>query len=163
MIALEPVWKDHQTVLVSDSGPPFEASADAGLIWRLQEYIAILSKQVGALRKRWLISDYISGAMEGAYWGIGSDARHYGVDIGFSEELVDDVIAGVRTDLDVFSPAEQAVLENHGYALAEAAIQRHAPTLIAQDAPYQVPNRDWTDEAKVRQALKGSNKRRLLS
>ncbi len=162
-LGLEPVWKDHETVLVSDGGSPFGPSVDEGLIWRLQAYVAVLSEQVGALRKRWLISSYISGVMQGAYWGIGSNARHYDANIGYSEELVGEVISQIRTDLDAFGPAEQAVLENHGYAMAEAAIRRHASTLISGDAePFRVPNSDWMDESRIRKDLKDSGERRLL-
>ena len=46
---------------------------------------------------------------------------------GYPADLVDDVIAPVRTDLDAFSEAECAVLENHGYTICDAAIATHAP------------------------------------
>jgi hypothetical protein len=38
---------------------------------------------------------------------------------------VDKVIAHVRTDLDYFSAAEAAVLQNHGYLLADAAMRAY--------------------------------------
>jgi len=41
-LGLEPVWKTHQAVLVSDGGAPFDVSEDQGLIWRLSRYSAIL-------------------------------------------------------------------------------------------------------------------------
>ena len=94
---------------------------------------------------------------------MGSTASHYGVDGGYSESLAADVIARIRTDLNPFTAAEQAVLENHGYALAEAAIRTHAPALIDEDAaPYQPPNAEWLDEANVRDALGTSHRQRLF-
>lgn len=69
----------------------------------------------------------------------------------------------IRTDLDRFSDAEQAVLENHGYFLADAALKRHAPQLITNSqAQLEIPNPGWMDESKVPNALKNSSKNRLL-
>lgn len=162
-MGLEPVWKNHATLLVSDGGSPFVASPDAGFLWRLQDYFSVAMEQVKALRKRWLIASFISGDLKGAYWGVGSTASHYGVARGYSESLAADVIARIRTDLNPFTPAEQAVLENHGYALADAAIQTHAPLLVEADAPpYAPPNPDWLDETKVREALSKSHRQKLF-
>ena len=109
-------------------------------------------EQVSSLRKRWLMSNFITGELAGTYWGVASAASHYDASEGYSALLVDDVIARIRTDLDSFSAAEQDVLENHGYTLADAAVQRYASGLIAPDCPpYQPPNPDWLDEAKIRQ------------
>ena len=163
-LGLEPVWKSAATLLVSDGGAPFGASADAGFLWRLLEYVSVAMEQVSSLRKRWLMSNFITGELAGTYWGVASAASHYDVSEGYSQELVAEVIARIRTDLDSFSAAEQDVLENHGYALADAAIRRHAAGLIAPDSPsYQPPNPDWLDETKVRHALRESNRRRLFS
>jgi len=69
----------------------------------------------------------------------------------------------VRTDLDAFTEAEIAVLENHDYLMAEAAIQLHAPELISQDpAPLTVPHPAWLDETRARRELAGSHKRSIL-
>ena len=160
---LEAVWKDHKVVLVSDGGGVFEGQQDLGLLWRLNRYIDIQGNQARAVRKRWLISNFISKQLAGTYWGIGSSADHYGYtgDL-YSETLVDDVISEVRTDLDRFSEAEQSVLENHGYIMADAAIQRHAPELVKIPAPVSIPHPDWMDATLVSAALASSHKRRIL-
>jgi NTE family protein len=106
----------------------------------------------------------MSGDLEGTYWGSASVAAHYEPHppLGYPEALVDDLISEVRTDMDAFSEAEQKVLENHGYILAEAAVRCHAPSLASPDAlPYQVPHPEWMDEARVRAALRDSHKRKL--
>ena len=160
---LEAVWKDHKVVLVSDGGGVFEGQQDLGLLWRLNRYIDIQGNQARAVRKRWLISNFITRQLSGAYWGIGSSADHYGFTTDFySEELVDDVISEVRTDLDRFSEAEQCVLVNHGYIMAEAAIQRHASQLIRRSVPFKIPHEEWMDEQRVRRALASSHERRIL-
>ena len=84
---------------------------------------------------------------------------------GYPEALAREVIAEIRTDLDAFSEAEAAVLENHGYLLAEAALARHVPSLRPSSAlPARVPHPRFfppeADEAKVRAALSGSARRK---
>jgi NTE family protein len=161
-LGLEPVWKDAEYVLVSDGGAVFEAEPDRNLVWRLSRYTDILGNQVSALRKRWLISNFIAGEMKGTYWGIGSDTAGYESGVpGYSKALITEVISKVRTDLDAFSSAEAEVLENHGYMLAEAAVKRHVPSLAALPSPFAVPHPEWLDEGKVRQALAGSEKRKF--
>ena len=138
-MGLEPVWKDHQTVLVSDGGAVFEAERDNGFIWRLNRYTSIAGRQGSAVRKRWLIANFVSGALDGTYWSVGSVADHYHGAPGYPDTLVEERIQRVRTDLDRFSSAEQQVLVNHGYLLADAALQTHAPDLIASDVPAVPP------------------------
>jgi NTE family protein len=71
-------------------------------------------------------------------------------------------VSEVRTDMDGFSSAEIQVLENHGYALAEAAIRTHAAEFISPDAaPFALPHPAWQDERKVRDALRQSHRRVL--
>jgi len=160
---LEPVWKSHRRLLVSDGGGVFEGETDVGLLWRIKRYATIQGSQVSALRKRWLIACFVSGELAGTYWGIGSSADHYGFGGQFyAKRLVDDVISEVRTDLDSFSEAEQFVLENHGYIMAEAAVRRHVPDLIVIDAPFVIPHADWMNEASVRDALRRSHERTFL-
>lgn len=161
-LGLEPVWKDAEYVLVSDGGAVFEAEPDRNLVWRLSRYTDILGNQVLALRKRWLISNFIAKEMKGTYWGIGSDVAGYESGVqGYSKALVAGVVSKVRTDLDAFSSAEAEVLENHGYMLAEAAVRRHVPSFAALPSPFVVPHPEWLDEAKVRLALAGSEKRKF--
>jgi NTE family protein len=163
-LGLEPVWKDHQTVLVSDGGGVFEGEADLGPFWRLSRYLSVVESQSRALRKRWLIASFLTGQLQGTYWGIVSATVDYGSTVpGYSAQIVDDLISEVRTDLDAFTDAEIAVLENHGYLMAEAAIQRHAPALIGQDAAaLSVPHPAWLDETRVRRELAASHRRTLF-
>ncbi len=161
-MGLEPVWKDHETVLVSDGGSIFTAEADRGFIWRMERYVAIQGNQAEALRKRWLVSSFATGVLKGTYWGIGSAAPHYRAGApGYSLDVIRTRIANIRTDLDAFSAQESAVLVNHGYLLADVAVHTHAPSLIAIQAPLAVPHPEWLDEPIIRTALKDSAKRRL--
>jgi len=170
-LAIEPVWKDHQFVLVSDGGLLFPFAEDRGLLWRLDRYAAISQNQALALRKRWLMASFQTAAragdqsLQGTYWGIGSARERYlpGDAAGYSKDLACDVIARIRTDLDAFSDVEAAVLENHGYLLADAALGKHIPALLPNPVPpLRIPHPDWMDEDRVRAALQGSDERKLL-
>lgn len=165
-LGLEPVWKSHQTLLVSDGGAPFSFEPDRGLVRRLKRYADIVAGQVVALRKRWVVSNFIGGTLSGTYWGLSSAVASYELPefTGYSEQLVGDRIARVRTDLDAFSPAEMDVLENHGYTLAAAAIGRHAPELVRLDPPPASvpPHPDWMNPAAVEAGLATSHTRTLL-
>jgi NTE family protein len=158
-LALEPAWKSHGCVLVSDGGGTFDALPDSGLLWRLQRYTAIASRQAGALRTRWLISRYKAKTVSGCYWGIGNTVRDFDGQGGYSRRVVD-MVARIRTDMDAFSEGEQAVLENHGYAIADAAIRRWAPQLAAPK-PFALPHPDWQDDSRAEKALRDSHRRRL--
>ncbi|HUI85038.1 MAG TPA: patatin-like phospholipase family protein [Candidatus Binatia bacterium] len=162
-LGLEPIWKDHDTVLVSDGGALFSIGGDNGFAGDIGRFIAIPENQALAVRKRWLLSNFVSGLMKGTYWGIGATVAEYRIPGGYSEELVKNFIAAIRTDLDSFSEGEACVLENHGYLLADAAIRAWVPRLLPASPPAPViPHPDWMDEAKVREALKNSGKRSLL-
>lgn len=160
-MGLEPVWKKYRTVLVSDGGAVFDHGPDKGLLWQLMRYSSIIGLQASAVRKRWLISSFKERRLTGTYWGVGSAPERYGGFEGYQKELARRIIAEVRTDLDSFSEAEKAVLENHGYLLAEAALKKHAPGLISIKAPLSIPNPEWMDPRRVARALSDSHKQKI--
>jgi NTE family protein len=165
-LGVEPVWHDHATVLVSDAGPTFKPDPGIGRIWRGLRFAIALLEQATDVRKRWLISNLILDQLDGAYWGIASNPGNYPykppLDV-YSESFITDVIAPIRIDLDVFSEGERAVLENHGYLMAETAIGSHARGLSTRQAPLEVPFPEWLDERKAADALRESWKTKLFS
>jgi NTE family protein len=166
-MGLEPVWKSHAVVLVSDAGGIFTHEGDKGLLWRIPRYQGIQEAQARALRKRWLIASFATGVLEGAYWGVGSAPSRYGDYEGYGKELARETVAEIRTDLDAFSDAEAGVLMNHGYTLLEAALRAHLPSLLpAPVPPARVPHPEWyppaRTEAELREALVDSGRRALL-
>jgi NTE family protein len=161
-LGLQPVEKCG-TVLVSDGGAPFVAATPKDLFGRLNAYLEITGKQSGSLRKRQLIADYCDKRRAGAFWGISSAPSKYEPQAsGYSKELAETVVARVRTDMDAFSDGEIAVLANHGYLLADIAIEVHAPQLKTISAPKRIPFPEYFDEAKARSALRHSHERRWL-
>jgi hypothetical protein len=99
---------------------------------------------------------------------VGSSPAKYGPEFaGYSKELARDVIGEIRTDLDAFTDAEAAVLENHGYLLADAALRRHVPSLLPDSLPpATVPHPDWfppaRTEQEIRWELRHSGKRKAF-
>jgi NTE family protein len=166
-MGLEPVWRDHEAVLVSDASPTFKyAPGVFGFAWGGLRYAVTLLEQSTDVRKRWLISSFLRGELAGAYWGIGSLPGHYGHDTEprpYSDAFIADYVSQVRIDFDAFSEGEICVLENHGYLLAEIAMRRHAAGL-AEGAwpPAQVPHPEWMDEDRARRALAESAKTKLF-
>ena len=146
-MGLEPVWRDHEVVLVSDASPSFKyAPSVFGLAWGGLRYAVTLLEQATDVRKRWLISSFLRGDLTGTYWGIGSLPGHYGY------------------ASDAFSEGEICVLENHGYLLAEIALRTHASELVAGPWPEpRVPHPDWMDESRARRALAESAQTKLFA
>lgn len=158
----EPVLRDHEYVLVSDCGAPFEFNVSSRPFSRLLRYTGVIMNQAGALRKRLLFSAFTDGKFRGAYWGIGDSAPADpgGEFRGYAAGLVEEVISKVRTDLDAFTDAEMRVLENHGYFVADKALRRRLPEWFTGDAPpARAPHLGWADEAAVRRGLRGSASR----
>ncbi|MEX2106851.1 MAG: hypothetical protein WD810_08125 [Solirubrobacterales bacterium] len=83
---------------------------------------------------------------------------------GYDRDLVAETIASVRTDLDAFGAAEQAVLENHGYLLADAALRERGMATVGgiETRAPEPPHPYWMGAAKVRRALSASSRRRPI-
>ncbi|MBM2821900.1 MAG: hypothetical protein HW413_646 [Thermoleophilia bacterium] len=166
-LGLEPVWRDHAVVLVSDAAPAFTPEPDIGRLWSQLRYTVTLLEQATDVRKRWLVASFLTRVLDGAYWGIASDPGNYPFEPEvrpYSRRLIHDVISQVRIDFDVFSDAERAVLETHGYLMAEIAVKAHTADLVARDAPLQLPyGPEWMDEDRVRAELEESHRTKIFS
>jgi NTE family protein len=166
-MGLEPIWLRHRHILVSDAGRPFTFDGDPGLSLkaRLARVFDVSSNQVEAVRKRWLIDTFVRNKEEvsGAYWGIGSDVANYKLDDspGFHGDAVD-FFRAVRTDLDEFTDEEVASLENHGYALANVAVQKWTKNLIGFSADFKWPFAGFTSDDDVKRALASSAERGII-
>lgn len=167
-MGLEPAWKTHEVVLVSDGGTPFEIQERTRkwLVPRLLRSFQVVASQALAVRKRWLVAAYLKGVYRGAYWGLGTDRDEYqspGSDrpSGYSGRVLDRLRV-VRTDLDRFTPAEQSVLMNHGWALAGAALARWGADLGTAVAPAAPPDPALLSPEAAMSALAESHRFRVL-
>jgi NTE family protein len=164
-LAVEPVWKKYKTMLVSDAGRPFESVPASGqaLITRLKRVADISMEQVAAVRKRWLVADFLERNRTGAIWTLHTliedfklaDSCGYGPDVR-------KLLHRVRTDLDALTEGEVACLENHGYSLADAALRCRAPALCPNlAAPFRWPHDGWSADGRLQEALCDSASRNL--
>ena len=160
-------------VIVSNGGAPIPERPLRGLVSEVMRYFSVPAAQVERLEKEDLLGRVRAGSARGAYWGIrwsapGSFGGCPGgaeVDLaGYPQGLVLNHIERIRTDLDAFSEGEAKILENHGYALAEASLRCFAPDLTGSGAPFGLPHPEWADAARAESHLteRKSHKRRLL-
>jgi NTE family protein len=159
---IEPVWNTHKVLLVSDGGDVLRTERGGSLLWPALRSAAVIWDRYQVMQKRWLITNFETGRMEGTFWGINSSSAHYDnhcVQPGYSEALARDTIATIRTNFDAFSDVEAAVLENHGYLMASAAIHTHTPWLNRTGAKLRVPHPAWLSERLVRAALRDSSRK----
>ncbi len=99
------------------------------MVPRLLRSQEVIGNQALALRKRWLISSF--------------------------ENKVLAKLREVRTDLNVFTPGEQLVLMNHGWALTDAALRSHGSAVVTSPLPPGQPPdaRLLNDPAEALKAL----------
>lgn len=163
-LGLEPVWKSHRDVLVSDGGGVFRATTQRTVVGRLARSLEILGRSGSNTRLRWLHAAYARDVLGGCTWGIDDVVRDLdgvGDALGYPLEVVE-LIARVRTDLDAFSRAEQQVLERHGYLVADRAVRTHAASLVRHHAPLRPPHDQVADPRVAAAAVRGSARRTLL-
>ncbi|ANS78366.1 putative protein-transmembrane prediction [Serinicoccus hydrothermalis] len=164
-LALEPVWTDHATVLVSDGGAVFRGQAAGSVLARLWRLLSIASSGGQTARLRWLRASFAAGTVAGATWSLespadlrrGTGAPSGPVLDGYAPEVLG-AIHRVRTDLDAFSAQEQMVLCRYGYLVADASIRRHSPQAIRLDAPLRPPHPQVAAASDVMTALRDSGR-----
>jgi len=139
-LGLETAWKRYRTILVSDAGGKTQAQEEPKSDWARHSYrvLNLIDNQVRALRKRDLIDSYISGNRLGAYWGIRTDIKDYGLDDALDcplERTLD--LAETPTRLKRLDSTRQKQLINWGYAVCDAALRRHVNDTLPQGKfPY---------------------------
>jgi NTE family protein len=165
-LGVEPVWRTYKTLLVSDAGRPFESveNSGQGIIQRLKRAADISMEQVGSVRRRWLVDEFLGGRRRGAIWTIHSRLADFPLSNrqGYPEEVCK-LIHRVRTDLDAFTAAEIGCLENHGYSLADAALRSRAPDLCTtSEVAFGWPHQEWSSEASLGEQLAYSHSRKIV-
>lgn len=186
-LGVEPIWKSHAVVLVSDGSGLFQGEADSGVFWRVRRYQGVQEEQARRLRRRALRIGWKKGTMAGASWSVGG-VRGWGDRFGprertgslamtdsgdgvaaarsYSLAFAREVLAKIRTDLDAFSDVEAGVLMNHGYLSCAAAMATRVASVGRAGGPVVAPFPSLlppnTDEAGLRVALAESGKRKTL-
>lgn len=166
-LGVEPVWKNYETLLVSDAGRLTDSVLKTSQLPlpRLRRAANIGIEQVGTIRRRWLFEQLDSKDRKGAIWAIHTQGQKFPLhDKQHYTEPVRLVLNKVRTDLNAFTATEMACLENQGYCLADGAVRSYVPQLCSNPtAPFCWPNQDWVEEAKVLNGLRKSGSPNILS
>ncbi|MGN6634750.1 MAG: patatin-like phospholipase family protein [Oryzihumus sp.] len=155
-LGLEPVWRNHATVLVSDGGAVFRARAERTVWGRLMRVLGVATGGGTSVRLRWLHASFARDVMSGSTWGLDTVVPQ-----GYPAPVVE-LINAVRTDLDAFTRDEQRVLERHGYLVADHVVRQYVPSAVRIDAPLDPPHPRVADPDVARRALRGSARRALL-
>jgi len=136
-MGLETVFKNFQTVIVSNAGGGYKPQKKIVGDWALQSYRVLntIDNQVRSLRKRVLISSLATNKKFGAYWSIRSDIDGYPVtgklDCPYEKTRK---LADIETDLAAKDLATQRRLINWGYAVCDAGIR----SWVEEDLPPPV-------------------------
>jgi NTE family protein len=160
---IEPVWRTHDTLLVSDGGDVIRPGWSQSLTWALERSAGVIMGQMNEMQKRWLVALWQSQQRDGTFWSVGGAADNYPHDpvvhpTGYAADLALQCIAPIRLKYDAFTDAEAAILENHGYTLADMAIRAHARQLLPHHPrPLSVPRPHWLDNRLAREALRNSD------
>ncbi len=164
-LGLDPVWKSHTTVLVSEAGAYPKARRASCPTPRPDPFPTGIDGEGQEIRRRRLVSGFVGGQISGTFWSISSAPSSYRIPFGYSKSLARDVLCTMRASLDPVTDAEAAVLLNHGYLTADAALRTHASQLLPRIVPLlQVPVPGWSPadpdiERRVRIAFAGSARR----
>ena len=143
-MGLESLVDNVDLVLVSDAGAPFEIEESPweDNILQLGRIRDILIDQTRALRKRWLVQEFIDKRKRGAYWGIGTRIDEYDAPSSLTKDNdTTGRLEAIPTRLREFSAQDQGHLINWGYALADAALRTRAALTIGP--PGSWPMSEW--------------------
>jgi NTE family protein len=127
-LGLEAVWRKYDTVLVSDGGGHMADMPRPGRTW-ISQFMRVLhtiDNQVRDLRKSQAVTSFEDGQRHGAYWGIRSHVR----DFGLADPIMDPPdsavtsLAAIATRLAKVQPTSQERLINWGYLICDTALRR---------------------------------------
>ena len=140
-LGLETAWKRHQTVLVSDAGGKIQEEEEPETDWPRHSYrvLNLIDNQVRSLRRRQVIDSFKSKTRKGAYWGIRTDIREYGLPDALDCPLERTTrLAELPTRLKRLDANTQERLINWGYAVCDAALRKHVESGLGPppELPY---------------------------
>jgi NTE family protein len=143
-LGLETAWKRCRTILVSDAGGQIAPDPDPAGDWgrHMFRVLKVIDNQVRTLRKRQVQSAYLRGERDGAYLGIRSDIRNYGVaDTLVCPQERTLALAEIPTRLAELGEQSQERLLNWGYAICDAALRRHLDQSLPAAVGFPYPAR----------------------
>lgn len=141
-LGLETVWKQLETVLVSDGGGKLAAEEEPKTDWGRHAYrvLGLIDNQVRSLRVRDLIASYSSGLRKGAYWSIRSEIDKFGLNDPLPCPFPRTIeLAHTPTRLKRLDETLQDRIINWGYAVCDAALRKHVEPGLQRPADFPYP------------------------
>lgn len=134
-LALQPVWRTHQTVIVCDGGTADRIGIDYE-DWignRLHRSLHVNQSALADSQKRQFVQHLLAGSFAGAYCGLSTYHGNYGLakSTGYPADVVDE-IGRLPSNVSALSREQTMVLANHGYTIADTAIKRYLPNFAAE-------------------------------
>ena len=125
-LGLEAVWTRCEQVLISDAGGHMGSKPRQSAMWPRQmlRVLSVIDNQMRDLRKRQAALSFIQKERTGAYWGIRSHVRDFGLADPIAEpsDAAVRTLAGVATRLARTTEQVQERLINWGYAICNTAL-----------------------------------------
>jgi NTE family protein len=141
-MGLETVFKNFQTIIVSNAGGGYKPKKKILGDWALQSYRVMntIDNQVRSLRKRVLISSLASLDRYGVYFSIRSDIADYpsADNLDCPHERTRE-LADLPTDLAAKDPLTQRRLINWGYAICDAGIRSWVEDGLSPPTDFPYP------------------------
>ena len=151
---IQHLHRDYRTVRVGDTPSPCALAQDDDCYMRDKREI---DKPTGAF---WQLASHKASFCRNCSDEFSRELQALEADwYGYPEDLQEELIGEIRTDLDAFTQAESKILENHGYFMADLAIRRHARHLVIADSEFRVPHREYLEPAELQRALRVSHSR----
>jgi len=142
-LGLETVFKNFQTLIVSNAGGKYKARQKIIGDWALQSYrvMSTIDNQVRSLRKRLLISSLASLERYGVYFSIRSDIADYPATdkLPCSRERARE-LANIPTDLAAKDQTTQRRLINWGYAICDAGVRSWVEAGLPPPSDFPYPD-----------------------
>jgi NTE family protein len=141
-LGLETVWKQYETVFVSDAGGLYHAEEYPHRDWlrHTHRVLDLLDNQVRSLRKRQVIDAFKAGLRKGCYWGIWTNIANYQLPTALNAPYAQTaVIASIPTRLKALDSSSQRKLMNWGYAVCDAAIRKHFDANLPPPGGFPFP------------------------
>ena len=141
-LGLETVWKEFDTVLVSDAGGHMPAQPKPWRNWLMHSVrvLGVIDNQVRSLRKRQVVDSYKKKERKGTYWGIRTDISDYhlanALPCPFKQTLR---LADTPTRLKGLGRLEKERLINWGFAVTDAAMRRHVDPALPTPVGFPYP------------------------
>ena len=141
-LGLETVWKNYETVLVSDAGGKLQAEEEPKTDWARHAYrvLELVDNQVRSLRKRQVIESYESAlgrALTGASGRTSTTiSLPDALDCPFEQTME---LASTPTRLKRMDDRLQERLINWGYAVCDAGLRRHVDPSLMKPAAFPYP------------------------